>query len=108
MKILLLIFATLFIAPVYGHKASDSYLSIYLDTENLLRWDIALQDLQAVIDLDVNQDGGVSWEELNQLQNIIYQYANSKLSISSESKECKVLPQQIKINNKFHNFIYLC
>jgi hypothetical protein len=51
--------------PASAHKASDSYL--HLDpTQNgiAVSWEVALRDLDAVMDLDANHDGKLSWGEV--------------------------------------------
>jgi hypothetical protein len=51
--------------PASAHKASDSYL--HLDpTQNgiAVSWEVALRDLDAVMDLDANHDGKLRWGEI--------------------------------------------
>jgi tetrahydromethanopterin S-methyltransferase subunit B len=51
--------------PAAAHKASDAYLQIQRNADTLdLRWDIALRDLDAVLDLDADADQRLSWGEV--------------------------------------------
>jgi len=52
-------------APAFAHKASDAYLQLHREGDTVaLRWDIALRDLDAVLDLDANDDRRLSWGEV--------------------------------------------
>ncbi|HEX7437627.1 MAG TPA: hypothetical protein VF308_13035, partial [Caldimonas sp.] len=53
------------VAPAMAHKASDSYLQIEEGAAGLaLRWDIALRDLDAALELDLDGDGQLTWGEI--------------------------------------------
>ena len=53
-------------AGAQAHKASDAYLRLAAaaDGGTQLRWDIALRDLDAVLDLDGNADARLTWAEV--------------------------------------------
>jgi hypothetical protein len=66
----------------WAHKASDSYLQIEPADQGLtLRWDIALRDLDAALDLDSDLDGRLTWGEIDQAWPRLQSYALSRLSI---------------------------
>ena len=49
----------------YAHKSSDSYLTLKFEKAHVSgRWDIALRDLAAVVELDDNSDGQLTWGEV--------------------------------------------
>jgi hypothetical protein len=50
----------------HAHKASDAYLRLSAadDGGTLLRWDIALRDLDAVLDLDADGNGRLTYAEV--------------------------------------------
>jgi hypothetical protein len=55
----------LWCAQVQAHKASDAYLQIDANSADVsLRWDIALRDLDAALDIDTNQNGQLAWGEV--------------------------------------------
>jgi hypothetical protein len=66
----------------WAHKASDSYLQIDAADRGLtLRWDIALRDLDAALDLDSDLDGRLTWGEVDRAWPRLQSYALSRLNI---------------------------
>ena len=50
-----------------AHKPSDSYLTMSVQTggsDVAVRWDIALRDLDYVLQLDRDNDGALTWGEV--------------------------------------------
>jgi hypothetical protein len=73
---------TLATGDAWAHKASDSYLQIDAGDRGLtLRWDIALRDLDAALDLDSDQDGRLTWGEVDRAWPRLQSYALSRLNI---------------------------
>lgn len=65
-----------------AHKASDAYLQIDAgDTGLSVRWDIALRDLDAALDLDTDADGRLTWREVKEGWPRIQRYAVARLAI---------------------------
>ena len=65
-----------------AHKSSDSYLQIdATDTGLAVRWDIALRDLDAALDLDANEDGKLTWAEVKAAWPRVQTYAMARLQI---------------------------
>lgn len=80
--------ALCFLALVFGaasaqaHKASDAYLQLHRAGDTLdLRWDIALRDLDAMLDLDANADRKLSWGEVRSRMAEIRAYALARLRL---------------------------
>jgi HupE/UreJ protein len=72
-----------------AHKPSDSYLSLRVADASIDgRWDIALRDLDAVLDLDRNADGRIDWGELRRRTREIDAYALERLALSSAGAAC--------------------
>jgi hypothetical protein len=66
-----------------AHKASDAYLQLDATATGLsVRWDIALRDLDAAIDLDADGDGRLSWGEVKAAWPRIEAYAMPRLRIA--------------------------
>lgn len=66
----------------HAHKSSDSYLQIEASTSaTAVRWDIALRDLDAAIDIDTNEDGQLTWGEVKAAWPRIEAYALPRLKI---------------------------
>ena len=76
----LLVFAGL----AQAHKASDSYLQIDAGepTGIAVRWDIALRDLDAALDLDADEDGKLTWGEVKAAWPRIEAYALPRLAVA--------------------------
>lgn len=65
-----------------AHKASDSYLQIDAGTDATnVRWDIALRDLDAAVDIDTDEDGKLTWGEVKAAWPRIEAYALPRLGI---------------------------
>jgi HupE / UreJ protein len=71
-----------FAAAANAHKSSDSYLQIDAADKGLaVRWDIALRDLDAALDLDADEDGKLTWGEVKAAWPRIQSYALGRLAI---------------------------
>ncbi|SEK09596.1 MULTISPECIES: HupE/UreJ family protein [unclassified Variovorax] len=84
MVLAMLVLAALLLgaAPAQAHKASDAYLQLHRSGDTLdLRWDIALRDLDAVLDLDSNADRKLSWGEVRTRLSDIRAYALASLRL---------------------------
>jgi len=66
-----------------AHKSSDAYLQLDARSNGLsLRWDIALRDLDAAVDLDGDGDGQLTWAEIKADWSRIDAYALPRLQIA--------------------------
>ena len=85
-RFLLCLAATVLLAfgcnPALAHKASDAYLQLDAQPAKLLvRWDIALRDLDIALDLDTDADGKLTWGEVKAAWPRIESYASARLKI---------------------------
>lgn len=77
-----------------GHKPSDSYMRMSeprLEPERTiisLRWDIALRDLDRVIELDADHDGKITWRELKAADPSIRTLLTEKLHARLSEHDC--------------------
>ncbi|MRX11863.1 HupE/UreJ family protein [Pseudoduganella sp. FT25W] len=78
-----LLLAACFVLPAaWAHKSSDAYLMIDTTRQPLqLRWDIALRDLDAALDLDRDGDGQLSWGEIQAQTPRMVDYATARLAL---------------------------
>ena len=90
----------------HAHKPSDSYLSLQVDGEKITgQWDIALRDLDLVIDLDRNADAAIDWGEVRARHAEIAAYALSRLvltqpaSSGEQGAACKLAVTDHLIDN---------
>ena len=74
-----------FAAPAWAHKSSDAYLDVTTTNRVVsIRLDLALRDLQEVLDLDANGDGQISWGELRTREDELRSYVSSRLTLESD------------------------
>jgi HupE / UreJ protein len=74
-----------------AHKPSDSYLTMSVPKDGsdvTVRWDIALRDLDYVLQLDRDNDGALTWGEVRSRGDDITKYAMANLALSSKDKPC--------------------
>jgi hypothetical protein len=76
-------------APALAHKSSDSFLHLTAHGNVVsAQWDIALRDLDAVLALDANGDGLLSWGEVRQRESELVHYALQRLSLRNAGRPC--------------------
>ncbi len=108
----LFLLALLLLLPlvVSAHNPGNSYLFINQDnaTANtvsnegntgalVLRWDIALSDLEFVVGLDSNLDQKISWQEVKAKQAAITAYAYAHLSLKQNNQPCSLSTKSLQI-----------
>lgn len=89
---LLLLAALVLPLAVLAHKPSDSYLTMRAaegGSEIAVRWDIALRDLDYVLELDRDGDGALTWGEVRQRAGDIARYATSRLELRAGNEPCE-------------------
>jgi hypothetical protein len=91
MRCILALVVALLAPQAWGHKASDAYLTLARDGAVVRgQWDIALRDLDNVVELDTNGDGDVTWGELRSRLDAIDAYALPRLRLRSGGDDCNV------------------
>lgn len=81
-RVALLILGGFLTSTAFGHKASDSYLNLRIEEGKVTgQWDLALRDLEYAIGIDANEDGAITWGEVQQRHREIEQYALNHLRI---------------------------
>lgn len=102
LRIILISIFTLLFVPLtaFAHKPSDSYLNIQVDDGNLTgRWDIALRDLEVPLGLDRDLDGNLTWGEVVERKSDIFQYALSRLTVSTTADNDALEPGALLLEN---------
>ena len=85
------VFWLLLASLAHAHKPSDSYLTLRAETGTgnvTARWDIALRDLDYVLQLDRDTNGELTWGEVRQRTEDISRYATAHLQLATGDKEC--------------------
>lgn len=81
----------------FAHKSSDAYLEFIASPGQLhLRWDIALRDLEVVLDMDTNADGKLSWGEVKAALPRIDSYAQAHLQVAG----CDLTPKGTSLEHR--------
>jgi hypothetical protein len=89
MRGLVLLALFLVCLPAAAHKPSDSYLTLRVEGSMVdVQWDIALRDLEYAVGIDANDDGAITWEELQARHDAISAYALARLTISADGASC--------------------
>lgn len=95
----LVLFLLLVSLPVQAHKSSDSYLHLQLAAQQVKgQWDIALRDLDFALGLDANDDGRITWGEVQGQQAAIQAYALTRLTLSTQQQPCQLQPTDFLID----------
>lgn len=74
-----------------AHKPSDSYLTLRGtggSSDIAVRWDVALRDLDYVLQLDRDNNGELTWGEVRQRETEITRLATSHLALSVAGQGC--------------------
>jgi hypothetical protein len=91
MKRLLSLFLLAALLPLaaLAHKPSDSYLTLRAEEQRIaIRWDIALRDLDYVLQLDRDGNGELTWGEVRQREADFIALAKHHLVLTSGGKSC--------------------
>jgi hypothetical protein len=86
--------------PAHAHKPSDSYLSVNLTGDTVAgRWDVALRDLDFVLDLDTDRDGRLTWGELRGRLPEVERYTMQHVALASDGARCDLGVRDRLIDN---------
>ena len=75
----------------WAHKPSDSYLTMRGAPDSgevAVRWDIALRDLDYVLELDRDGNGELTWGEVRRRTDEITRHATSRLELTAGGTPC--------------------
>ena len=77
----------------WAHKPSDSYLTLRAAGGNNIdiRWDIALRDLDYVLQLDRDDNGVLTWGEVRQRTEDITRLAMQRFTLTAAGSPCKLV-----------------
>ena len=80
--------------PALAHKASEAYLELRAQPNaTAVRWDIALRDLDLLLDFDADGDGSLRWGEVEGRKAALADYAARQIELSSASGRCAGSPR---------------
>jgi len=89
MRRFVLLLLLLIASTAWAHKPSDSYLTLRGEPSGVaVRWDIALRDLDYVLQLDRDGNGELTWGEVRRRAPEIAKLASERLALSSQGSAC--------------------
>ena len=108
---LLIWLAVAMLAPTtaWAHKPSDSYLTVRAAQDSsalAIRWDIALRDLDYVLQLDRDGNGDLNWGEVRQREADIIKLAVSRLAFTAAGKACPLVSTSAMMLDKHSDGTY--
>jgi hypothetical protein len=84
-----------------AHRASDAFLTVEVDGSQLRgHWEIALRDLAAIVDIDPDRDGEITWGELRSAQPAIAAGAERALAISADDRACSLRAVDLQVSDR--------
>ena len=90
-RFFLLVIALVLQTAAWAHKPSDSYLTLRAaagSNDVAVRWDIALRDIDYVLQLDRDGNGEITWGEVRLRSDDITRLATGRLQLTSGDKDC--------------------
>ncbi len=86
------------VSPASAHKPSDAYLTLVDRGDRLdVRWDIAVRDLDFALDLDLDQDGKITWSEVEARRDAILGYATARLDVTRGGAPCAFADTELRL-----------
>ncbi len=94
LQLLLGLVLALGLAPAWAHKPSDSYLSLRAQADGRVQaqWDIALRDLDYLLELDRDGNAEITWGEVRQRSEDITALATARLQLRAGEQACPWAP----------------
>ena len=93
-RFLLLVITLVLCIPAWAHKPSDSYLTVRANGANAnlsIRWDIALRDLDYVLQLNSAGNGELTWGEVRRRESDIFKLAVARLAFTTAGTPCPLV-----------------
>ena len=83
---------------VWAHRPSDSWIQFNASDRHVtLRLDLALKDLDAVLGLDANDDGTLTWGELRRRESDLMQYVTQRLTLTNSDERMTWVPEPLRL-----------
>lgn len=88
----------------YAHQASTAYLALGADAAAAALFEVAVADAHAVVPLDRDADGRISWAEVRSGREALQTYFAGRLRFSQDSGECSWRASDFRITSHFDRF----
>lgn len=84
--------------PAMAHKASDAYLTLDQDaTPPVLRTDVALRDLERAMRIDADDDGRVTWAELQARREALIGFVRGGVALRAGEVSCALAAPRMAV-----------
>lgn len=93
--------ACLLSPAVYGHSASNAYLTLTArpgEPVIQVQWDVALRDLEFVLGINRAGDGKLTWGELADRKADVARYVYAHLAFSAAQRPCAVSERAFQVD----------
>ena len=88
-------------ATAHAHRASDAFLTVAIDGSQLRgHWEIALRDLAAVVDVDPDRNGEITWGELRGARSEIAAGVARALAIRADGRACSLRATDLQVSDR--------
>lgn len=83
-------------ANSHAHQLSTSYLNGGFDETGVFKgqWQVRLYDLEQAIGIDIDGDGQLRWQELQNRAGVVTQYLQTNLQFSRANKNCTLIIEE--------------
>lgn len=97
---ILLVAITFLAHRAHAHTQSTAFLTFRVDAGSIRgEWHLALRDLEDAVGLDGNEDGLITWDELNARRKAVFTYAVSRLHIVGDERSGNLSMTDLLVDN---------
>jgi len=83
-----------------AHDTSDAFITIDIEGLSLSgQYDISLQDLELLLNVDGNHDEKITWGELLAKEADVFRYLTRHLIIKNENVHCEIQPIDLQVSD---------
>lgn len=90
--------AWLVIGQVLAHRPSDGWLQLTVSNRSVtLQLDLALKDLEGVLELDPNNERDLTWAELRRREPGLNKYITRHLTLTNANERLTLVPEPLRL-----------
>ena len=90
--------AWLAVGPLLAHRPSDGWLQLTVTNRSVtLQLDLALKDLEGVLELEANHERDLSWAELRRREPGLNEYITRHLTLTNANERLTLVPEPLRL-----------
>lgn len=90
-----------FALTAQAHRPSDAFLTLHVEGAEISgQWEIALRDLAALVDLDLDRNRELSWGELRQAKPLLFAQLARSLQLHADGEACAISFTELLIHDR--------